>query len=119
MLTPEVLAYIREKRLWDPVRYAERLTERIGEEPCNAALLVDLLKRGGVEVEERPNMTNMVFFPLKEGQVGDAEFEAGCLEKGLLAHMISPRRARFVTHLDVDREDVERAAAIILEVLSA
>ncbi len=33
--------------------------------------------------------------------------------------MISPRRARFVTHLDVDREDVERAAAIILEVLSA
>ena len=41
------------------------------------------------------------------------------LEKGLLAHMISPRRARFVTHLDVDREDVERAAAIILEVLSA
>ena len=41
MLTPEVLAYIREKRLWDPVRYAERLTERIGEEPCNAALLVE------------------------------------------------------------------------------
>ena len=37
MLTPEVLAYIREKRLWDPVRYAERLTERIGEEPGNAA----------------------------------------------------------------------------------
>ena len=41
MLTPEVLAYIREKRLCDPVRYAERLTERIGEEPCNAALLVE------------------------------------------------------------------------------
>ncbi|MCC8057377.1 GntG family PLP-dependent aldolase [Cloacibacillus sp.] len=92
---------------------------RLAEDHANAALLVDLLKRGGVEVEERPNMTNMVFFPLKEGQVGDAEFEARCLEKGLLAHMISPRRARFVTHLDVDREDVERAAAIILEVLSA
>jgi len=92
---------------------------RLAEDHANAALLVDMLKRGGVEVEERPNMTNMVFFPLKEGQVSDAEFEARCLENGLLAHMISPRRARFVTHLDVGREDVERAAAIILEVLSA
>lgn len=41
MLTPEVLDYIREKRLWDPVRYAERLTLRIGEDPQNAALLVE------------------------------------------------------------------------------
>lgn len=41
MLAPEVLAYIREKRLWDPVRYAERLTLRIGEEPHDAALLIE------------------------------------------------------------------------------
>lgn len=41
MLVPEVLNYIREKRLWDPVRYAEQLTVRIGEEPQNAALLVE------------------------------------------------------------------------------
>lgn len=41
MLAPAVLAYIREKRLWDPVRYAVRLTERIGTEPQNAALLVE------------------------------------------------------------------------------
>ena len=35
--------YLRlgEKMTEDPVRYAERLTERIGEEPCNAALLVE------------------------------------------------------------------------------
>lgn len=41
MLAPEVLAYIHEKRLWDPVRYAERLTQRIGAEPSNAALLLE------------------------------------------------------------------------------
>ena len=41
MLIPEVLNYIREKRLWDPIRYAERLTARIGEEPHDAALLVE------------------------------------------------------------------------------
>ena len=37
MLTPEVLAYIREKRLWDPVRYAERLTELYGEPDVDSA----------------------------------------------------------------------------------
>ena len=37
----------------------------------------------------------------------------------MLIHMVSPRRARFVTHMDVDREDVERAAAIVAEVIRA
>ena len=64
-------------------------------------------------------MTNMVFFPLGEGDVSDAEFEKRCLDKGMLIHMVSPRRARFVTHMDVDREDVERAAAIVAEVIRA
>lgn len=92
---------------------------RLADDHANARLLADLLKKGGVEVEDTPNMTNMVFFPLKEGQVSDAGFEEGCLAKGLLVHMISPRRARLVTHLDVDHEDVERAADIIIGVLGA
>lgn len=92
---------------------------RLAEDHANARLFAELLKKGGVEVEEYPNMTNMVFFPLRDGEASDADFEARCLEKGLLTHMISPRRARFVTHLDVDREDVERAAEIVLEALRA
>ena len=51
--------------------------------------------------------------------MSDAEFEKRCLDKGMLVHMVSPRRARFVTHMDVDREDVERAAAIVAEVIRA
>lgn len=92
--------------------------KRLAEDHCNARLLVSLLKAGGIEVEEAPNMTNMVFFPLKEGQLSDEAFERFCLERGLLAHMISPRRARLVTHLDVDSEDVKRAAEIIIEALA-
>ena len=38
-------------------------------------------------------MTNMVFFPLGEGDVSDAEFEKRCAGKGMLVHMVSPRRA--------------------------
>ena len=85
---------------------------------CNC-LLADLLRRAGIAVEDTPDMTNMVFFPLGEGDVSDAEFEKRCLDKGMLIHMVSPRRARFVTHMDVDREDVERAAAIVAEVIRA
>ena len=92
---------------------------RLAEDHENAKLLADLLRKAGIAVEDTPDMTNMVFFPLGEGDVSDAEFEKRCLDKGMLIHMVSPRRARFVTHMDVDREDVERAAAIVAEVIRA
>ncbi len=92
---------------------------RLAEDHENARLLAELLRKAGINVEETPSMTNMVFFPLGEGDAGDAEFEKRCLDRGLLAHIVSPRRVRFVTHMDVDREDVERAAAIVAEVIRA
>lgn len=92
---------------------------RLAEDHENASLLANLLRKAGIAVEETPNMTNMVFFPLGEDDASDAEFEKRCLERGMLAHMISPRRARLVTHMDVDRGDVERAASIIAEVIKA
>lgn len=92
---------------------------RLAEDHANAKLLANLLTKGGVPVEPTPNMTNMVFFPMPEGSVSDEEFEKRCESRGLILHMISPRRARLVTHMDVDRDDVERAAAVILEVIAA
>lgn len=91
---------------------------RLAEDHDNAALLASLLKEGGVAVEEVPNMTNMVFFPLKVGQPQGTLFEEKCREKGLLVHVLAPDRARLVTHLDVDADDVRRAVQIILEVLA-
>lgn len=41
MVIPEVLDYIRRKRLWDPMRYLERLTLRIGQAPHDPAPLVE------------------------------------------------------------------------------
>ncbi len=63
-------------------------------------------------------MTNMIFFPMLEDYPSDESFVSGCKERGLLLNALSPRRIRLVTHLDVNREDVERAAGIILEVIS-
>ncbi|MCF0248017.1 MAG: aminotransferase class I/II-fold pyridoxal phosphate-dependent enzyme [Synergistes sp.] len=93
--------------------------ERLAEDHANAKLLKDLLVKGGVQVEEVPNMTNMLYFPLKEDGIDGDEFTARCFERGMLIHPIAPHRIRLVTHLDIDREDVERGAAEILEVLSA
>jgi len=63
-------------------------------------------------------MTNMIFFPMLEDYPSDESFVSRCKERGLLLNALSPRRIRLVTHLDVNREDVERAAGIILEVIS-
>ena len=92
---------------------------RLAEDHANAALLAELLKKGGVPVEDTPNMTNMVFFPLPDSLPDDDGFVAACLKQGLQLVMINPRRVRLVTHLDVTREDVERAAAVIIGVFSA
>lgn len=87
---------------------------RLADDHANCRRLSELLRAGGIAVEDIPNATNMVFFPLGPENPADAEFERRCAEKGLLAHIISPRRARLVTHLDVDAEDVERAADIVI-----
>lgn len=91
---------------------------RLSEDHENAKLLGELLVEGGIKVEEVPNMTNMIFFPMEEGYPSDDFFVAECKERGLLLNALSPRRIRLVTHLDVNKEDVERAAKIILEVKS-
>ena len=91
---------------------------RLSEDHDNAKLLCELLIKGGVHVEEVPNMTNMVFFPMLQSYPTDEYFVSACKERGLLLNALSPRRIRLVTHLDVNREDVERAAGVILEVIS-
>ena len=58
----------------------------------------------------------MVIFKLRRG--GDAAaFCAALKEKGVLAGGLGPRAVRFVTHFDVSRDDCDRAAEVIGEVL--
>ncbi len=91
---------------------------RLAEDHANALILAELLKKGGIKVEATPNMTNMVFFAMAEEYPSDDDFVRRCEERGLLLETMEPRRVRLVAHLDVNREDAERAAAVILEVIS-
>ncbi|MEG1642149.1 MAG: GntG family PLP-dependent aldolase [Synergistaceae bacterium] len=90
---------------------------KLEDDHANALLLAELLKKGKVQVENTPNMTNMVFFALPS-TINDETFVNKCKNKNLLLQTIDPGRVRLVTHLDVTKEDCIKGASIILEVLS-
>lgn len=93
--------------------------ERLACDHTNAKMTAEILLKNKIEVEDTPNMTNMVFFKMPDTFPDDDKFVKMCCERGLLLNMINPRRVRLVTHLDVTSEDCERAASIITEVLEA
>jgi len=92
----------------------EHHVDRLAEDHANAALLGERLANvEGLTVE--PVQTNMVWLQvapaLAQGFVGRLA------ARGVLAS--GAERVRFVTHLDVSREDVLRAAEVVREVARA
>ncbi len=92
-------------RLADDHRRCRFLAERIAAAP---GLAVDL---GTVE-------TNMVFADTRPSGLRAVEVLGRLAGRGVLCLDEGPHTVRFVTHLDVDDDAVERAARIILEVMS-
>ena len=94
----------------------EHNVERLREDHENAQILADGLRDlSGVEIL-KPVETNMVYFDTAGAGINTEEFlqriEARGVRMGTSGHGI-----RAVTHLDVDRADVERAVEIISEVV--
>ena len=89
---------------------------RIGEDHEHAKLLAERLAASPA-VRIAPPETNIVMIDLvREGDT--AESVLPTLERaGVLLVPFGPRRLRAVTHLDVSREDVERAADLIARAL--
>ncbi len=86
----------------------EHHVERLAEDHANAARLGSLLE--GVEgLTVQPVQTNMVWLDVNDTVAPG--FVQRLASRGVLASGVS--RVRFVTHLDVSREDVERAAVVI------
>ena len=78
--------------------------ERLAEDHEHARLLADAL-----DVDPETVDTNIVAVPHEDA----AGFVARAAEAGVLMGTVGPRVARLVTHLDVDRAAVERAAALL------
>ena len=95
----------------------EEMPARLFEDHANARLLAEAVAAAdAAEIDLETVQTNIAIFRLLSG--GDAAEFCGVLkEHGVLASAVAERSVRFVTHLDVGREDCERAAEVVGKVL--
>lgn len=95
----------------------EHNIDRLAEDHANAELLCrGLCEIDGLTVE--PAETNMVFFDVAGIGTTSHEFNDALLSHGMRVSIIGRTRARAVTHLDVNREQIEEALEIIRNVVS-
>ena len=88
--------------------------ERLAEDHENARRLGEVLASlPGVSIDPRSIETNIVIFDVSE-RVGPAKAICDALRvEGVWMMAIAPQRIRAVTHLDVSRTDIDRAATIL------
>jgi threonine aldolase len=87
--------------------------ERLAEDHANARRLYEALAdRGAAEPD-----TNIVMIDLPSGESAEVFF-AQAFEQGVLVAPFGPNRVRLVTHLDVSRADIDRAADALRSLLS-
>jgi threonine aldolase len=94
----------------------EKMPLRLNEDHANAHMLAETLAVvPEVEMDLEAVQTNIVIFKLRSGKA--SELVASLRNKGVLISTVGARAVRLVTHLDVSREECERAAGIIIEEL--
>ncbi len=91
---------------------------RLAADHANAKHLAERLARlDGVEVDLEATCTNIVVLDLAKTGKSPLEVVARAAERGVLLVAFGPTRVRAVTHLDVDRAGVDRAADVLIELL--
>ena len=89
---------------------------RLGEDHENARRLAELLSDCPTVRPSSPE-TNIVLLDLvRDGDTAEA-IVPRLARAGVLVVAFGPRRLRAVTHLDVSRRDIERAAELIVTAL--
>jgi len=84
--------------------------DRLAEDHANARLLAEKLAAvPGVEIDLDRVQTNIVVADVSGTGMSAREYIGTLRERGVLASPFGPTLVRFVTHLDVSREDVEYA----------
>jgi threonine aldolase len=89
---------------------------RIAQDHENARRLAEMLGTCAAARPVPPDSNILMLDLVREGDTAEATV-AALARSGVLAVAFGPKRLRFVTHLDVSRADVERAATSIAQVL--
>ena len=86
----------------------------------NAQLLAQgLAQIPGIGVQPDKVQTNIVLYDVGATGLGSTQFLKRLAERQVLGGPVDARRVRMVTHLDVDRNDIEQSLRIIGEVVGA
>jgi threonine aldolase len=95
----------------------EHMRDRLVTDHANARRLAEgMVDLPGLTVDPDRVETN-IFFVTVEGQSA-AGLTARLAERGVLMFDTGPDQCRFVTHADVDSEDVDRALGVLRELLT-
>jgi threonine aldolase len=90
---------------------------RLADDHARAARLAAALAPFGL-VDAARVRTNIVPLDLTKAAVEAPALGAAARERGVLVSVLGPRSARLVTHLDVDDAGIDRAIAVLTELLS-
>src|SRR6185437_14400202 len=95
----------------------EKMPARLKEDHENAQVLAKGLEQiPGIKIDPRKVATNILVFNISATGMNTAEFSRKLAEHNVLAAGIDPDNMRFVTHMDVSREDCEAALSTIQEI---
>src|SRR2546426_1005391 len=95
----------------------EKGPKRLHIDHDNAGVLATQLAAiHGITLNPAKVKTNIVIFDLKKSGWSSSDFLQTLAKRNVLAVPVDSERVRMVTHLDVDRNDVEKAAAAVQEV---
>ena len=93
--------------------------ERMAEDHANAKFFAELIAGlPGVRLDPPQIDTNIVFFDCTATGLTGAELSARLQARGVRFSQMGPNRLRAVTHLDVTRAELERAASVLSDVLA-
>ena len=92
---------------------------RLAEDHAHARVIAETIAESDrILVDLTTVQTNIIVFRLAAAAPNAAEFTAKARERGLLVTAFGPRTIRAVAHLDVTRQQCERAAQLMLEIVA-
>jgi threonine aldolase len=92
--------------------------DRLAEDHANARLFADRISEvPGIVLDPPEVETNLVFFNVEQAGTSAKEISDRLLEKGIRIGIEGEFRIRLVTHLDVDRKDIEEVAEVLTSIL--
>jgi threonine aldolase len=89
---------------------------RLAEDHANARVLAEAIRATpGLRLDPEIIDTNILIFEVDPDLGTAAAFVARLRDEGVWMNATAPQRIRAVTHLDVSREQIQRAAAVLQE----